>query len=283
VLVAANTTWRRRQHWDGAKMSQHVRATTAAFEATPSRDGDDRGAGLVFIVGLPRTGSSIVEQILAAHPDVAAGGERLDVPTIIREESERRERDFPGWVAEAGDDDWARLGRSYLERIDAQRGGRRVFTDKGLLNWIYLGALRRMLPGARFVDCRRDPLETCIACYRQMFARELGFTYDIDDLARFWHDYDEAMRDWRARHGDVILEVSHERLTAEPEPQIRRLLEFCTLPFDERSLRFHESARSVRTLSADQVREPLRANTARAHLYGARLDRLRALLAAREG
>jgi hypothetical protein len=140
-----------------------------------------------------------------------------------------------------------------------------------------------MLPGARFVDCRRDPLETCVACYRQMFARELGFTYDIDDLARFWHDYDEAMRHWRAHHGDAILEVSHERLTAEPEPQIRRLLEFCALPFDERSLRFHESPRSVRTLSADQVREPLRANTARAHLYGARLDRLRALLAAREG
>lgn len=281
VLVAANTTWRRRQHWDGARMSQHVRATTTAFETLPSRDDDQRGAGLVFIVGLPRTGSSIVEQILAAHPDVVAGGERLDVPTIIREESERRERDFPGWVAEASDDDWARLGRSYLERVDAQRGGRRVFTDKGLLNWIYLGALRRMLPGARFVDCRRDPLETCLACYRQMFARELGFTYDIEDLARFWHDYDEAMRHWRARHGDAVLEVSHERLTAEPEPQIRRLLEFCALPFDERSLRFHESARSVRTLSADQVREPLRPNTARAHLYGARVDRLRALLATR--
>lgn len=280
VLESANATWRKHQHWDGAKMSGHVRATTAAFAGMLAGDGE-RGAGLVFIVGLPRSGSSIVEQILAAHPEVSAGGERLDLPTIIREESERRERDFPAWVADAGDADWARLGDDYLGRIDTARAGRRVFTDKGLLNWLYLGALRRMLPGARFVDCRRDPLETCIACYRQMFARDLGFAYDIDDLARFWHDYDAAMGHWRALHDGAILAVSHEQLTAAPDQHIRRLLEFCSLPFDERSLRFHESTRGVRTLSAEQVREPLRANTARAYLYGHHVDRLRALLAAR--
>lgn len=280
ALASANAGWRKRLQWDSGRFTRHVRAVEAAFSRPPSAAANiARGAGLVFIVGLPRSGSSIAEQILATHPDVAAGGELEYVTTIIRGESERREQDFPGWVATASDEDWARLGDAYLARIEARRNARHVFTDKSLMNWLYLGALRAMLPAARFIDCRRDPLENCIACYRQMFAKELGFTYDLDELVAFWRDHDHAMRHWRSLHADRILELAHERLVAEPEAGIRRLLDFCGLRFDERCLRFHEFERAVRTLSADQVREPLRSNTARADLYGTKVDPLRALIA----
>lgn len=282
ALVAANRLWRRHQSWDGQAMSRHVRAIRSAFAAASS-DGEPRGTGLVFIVGLPRSGSSIIEQILAAHPDVAAGGELEHATAIVRAESMRRQRDFPHWVAEAGAADWKRLGEAYLARIRAQRQERRVFTDKGLLNWLYLGALQRMLPGARFIDSRRDPLETCIACYRQMFVRELGFTYDLDELARFWHDYDGAMRHWRDQHAQAILEMRLEHLVAAPEEETRRLLDFCGLPFDDACVRFHDSARGVRTLSADQVRDPLRPQPQRGPFYGRHVDRLRALLAGDAG
>jgi len=280
ALASANAGWRRRQHWDAARFTHHVQSVLGAFADRPRAEGDrSRGSGLVFIIGLPRSGSSIVEQILATHPDVAAGGELEHATGIIRGESERREQDFPGWVASTDERDWTRLAHAYLARVEARRGAQRVFTDKNLMNWLYIGALRAMLPGARFIDCRRDPLENCIACYRQMFSRELGFTYDLDELVAFWRDYDRAMRHWRALHPEAIHEVVHEQMVAAPEAGIHRLLEFCGLPFDERCLRFHEFERGVRTLSADQVREPLRADTARAHLYGSKIDRLRALIA----
>ena len=172
-----------------------------------------------------------------------------------------------------------------LERVTsiASRGvaaTHACFVDKALLNWRYLGALAAMLPGARFVDCRRDEVETCLSCYRQLFANELAFAYDFAELASFWRDYDHAMRFWRSRFPERILEISHERLVADAEGEIRRLLDFCGLPFDEACLRFHQSTRAVRTASAAQVREPLRTDTARADRYGSLLDPLRTLLKA---
>jgi tetratricopeptide (TPR) repeat protein len=286
ALTAANAARRRQLVWDAGKFSENARAIELAF-ATASATSElgttsttPLGDGIVFIVGMPRSGSTLIEQILAAHPDVATGGELDDVRDIIRDESERRESDFPAWVASATDDDWHRLGQHYLDRIAHRRGARHWFTDKALLNWRYIGALSAMLPGARFIDCRRDAVETCLGCYRQLFATELAFAYDLTELASFWRDYDRMMRLWHRRFADRIFEVAHEKLIANAEGEIRRLLDFCGLPFDEACLRFHESARVVRTASAAQVREPLRGDTARAKNYGNLLDPLRALLAA---
>lgn len=282
ILCQANAGWRRRLHWDSAKFSLHTRAIESAF-AEPLAAGApaQQGFGIVFLVGMPRSGSSVIEQILAAHAEVSGGGELEYVNEIIRSESERCGSDFPFWVAQASAADWTRLGQAYLDRIADKRGAHTAFTDKSLMNWRYVGALRAMLPGARFLDCRRDPVETCLACFRQMFMQELGFTYDLSELAAFWHDYERSMRQAHLTHPGAILEVEHERLVADPETQIRRLLEFCDLPFDPSCLRFHETRRNVQTTSASQVREPLRADTARAHLYGRHLDALRALLAER--
>jgi Flp pilus assembly protein TadD len=279
TLSAANAARRRQLRWDAAKFSANVRAVERAFEGPIAAAADPTlGEGVVFIVGMPRSGSSLIEQILGAHPDVATGGELDDMRDLVLAESQRRESDFPDWVSDASSEDWHRLGRSYLDRVAPKRGTHACFTDKALLNWRYIGAIRAMLPGARFVDCRRNPVETCLGCYRQLFAADLAFTYDLPELAAFFHDYDRAMRFWRQRFPDRIIDVAYERLIQKPEEETRRLLTFCGLAFDEACLRFHESSRAVRTASAAQVREPLRKDTARAERYGTLLDPLRGLL-----
>jgi tetratricopeptide (TPR) repeat protein len=286
ALSAANAIRRQHVRWDAARFSANVRAIEAAF-SEPSNDRKtgtsdaSRGDGVVFIVGMPRSGSTLIEEILAAHPDIAAGGELDIVRDIVRDESQRRGADFPAWIDDASAADWQALGDAYVERIAATRGAKRVLTDKALLNWRYLGALRAMLPGARFIDCRRDALETCLSCFRQLFANEQAFTYDVGELASFWRDYDRLMRFWNGEFGDRILTIEHEALTSDGEREIRRLLDFCGLPFDGACLRFQENERGVRTASAAQVREPLRAATTRADRYGAVLDPLRAMLTSR--
>lgn len=283
ALGAANATRRKQLYWDAGVFSHHVRAIEQAFEGacggSHGEGSDGIGSGLVFLVGMPRSGSTLVEQILASHPQASAGGELEHLSDILRGESQRLGSDFPTWVAQADAADWRRLGHDYLQRIAHRRGARPTFTDKGLLNWRYIGALQAMLPGARIVDCRRDALETCLGAWRQMFASDLAFTYDLAELAAFWRDYDHAMHAWQRRFPDRIHVVEHERLAADPGSEIRRLLAFCGLPFDPACLRFHDSERIIATASAAQVREPLRRDTARAHRYGALLDPLRALLA----
>jgi hypothetical protein len=280
VLTAANATKRRTVAWDARVFSESTRRIEAMF-ARPAATSSppELGREVIFVFGLPRSGSTLVEQILAAHPSVAGANELDDLNLVIEGESRRRGGPFPMWVPQMAPADWERLGREYLARTAQWRRERPIFTDKGLTNWAYLGALRAMLPGARFVNTRRVPVENCLACFRQAFARELGFTYDLAEMAAFWRDYDRLMRTWRQRYPGAVHDVVHERLVAEPETEIRALLDACGLEFDAACLRFHEIERHVRTASAAQVRQPLRADTARAARYGTLLDPLRAMLA----
>jgi tetratricopeptide (TPR) repeat protein len=280
VLTAANATKRRTLFWDARVFSQYVGDIVTAFDRPAATSAPpERGREVIFVFGLPRSGSTLVEQILASHPDVNGANELEDLNLIIAGESRRRGRPFPFWVPQATPGDWERLGNTYLESTAKWRSDRPIFTDKGLSNWTYVGALRAMLPGARFVNTRRDPVENCLACFRQSFARELGFTYDLAEMTAFWREYDRLMRIWHKRYPGWIHDVVHERLIADPDTEIRALLEACGLPFDAQCLRFHEVERNVRTASAAQVRQPLRADTARTIRYGTLLDPLRAMLA----
>jgi len=280
VLTAANATKRRQLKWDAPSFSTYIDIIASAFpEAPKTAAPPQQGSKAILIFGLPRSGSTLVEQILSAHPDVAGANELEDLNEVLGDESTRRRAQFPNWVPQATPDDWARLGRDYLERTKRFRTTRPIVADKGLSNWRYVGALRAMLPGAKLVNCRRDPVENCLACFRQSFAKELGFTYDLAELAAFWRDYDRMLRLWHQRFPGAILDLVHERLVADPETEIRALLDFCGLAFDPACLRFHEVERNVRTASAAQVREPLRGDTARADRYGSLLDPLRAMLA----
>jgi tetratricopeptide (TPR) repeat protein len=279
VLEAANALRREQQPWDRAKFGEEVDAILAAFGGPAPAPRDDFGREAIFIVSLPRSGSTLVEQIVAAHPGVEGAGELPDLSIVIDEESRRRGQRFPAWAAAADAADWRRLGERYLERTARWRRRRPRFTDKSLLNVPYVGAAAAMLPGARFVHCRRDPVETALSCYRQWFAQGQAWSYAIDDIAAFRRGHERLMALWEARLPHALHTVVHETLVAEPETSVRGLLHFLGLTFDPACLAFHRSERSVRTASAAQVRQPLRRDTGRADRYGALLDPLRRALA----
>lgn len=275
----ANALVREHFAWDARHFSARVDEFIAAF-AAPLATGDETlGHDVIFIASMPRSGSSLTEQILASHREVDGAGELSDLPAVIHTESARRGKEFPAWVADASTADWQRLGREYLQRTARWREKRPRFTDKLPDNWRFIGAALAMLPGARVVICRRDPLETCLACFRQKFVHGgMTFSYDLDDIAAYWHDFDRAARHWQGLFPQHVRTQSYEALVADAPAQIRALLDFCGLPFDPACLNFHETRRSVATASAGQVREPLRRDTARAPAYGALLDPLRAAL-----
>ncbi|MGB8377921.1 MAG: sulfotransferase [Rhodanobacteraceae bacterium] len=281
VLGNANATMRRLHPWDAEAFSRNVDAITGAFGPdVPSAPGEF-GSEVIFLVGLPRSGSTLVEQILSSHPLVEGASELPDLSGVLAEESRRRGQLFPAWVALATAQDWQRLGQRYLERTARWRRQRPRFTDKMPDNWLLAGAALSMLPAASVVDCRRDALETLWSCYKQRFAPgRLMFAYEFADLARYWHDYTRTMDYWQHRFAGHMLRQDHEALVANPQAEIRALLEFCGLPFDARCLDFHRTERAVRTLSAAQVRQPLRNDTACTANYGSLLDPLRNALAA---
>lgn len=279
-FTRANAIKRRGLKWSAAAFSGEVDAIRAAFSGDLASAPDDLGREVIFVLGMPRSGTTLVEQILAAHSAVEGASELPDLPAVIAQESQRRGLPFPQWVASAGEEDWKRLGRDYLARTARWRNRRPHSTDKLPINWPMVGAIRAMLPGAKIIDCRRDPLETCWSCYKQLFAPNLaGFSYDFADLAAYWRDYDRLSRFWAQRYPDRVRVQDYEALQHDFEREVRALLAFCSLPFEEACLRFHESDRSIRTASSAQVRQPLRTDTARAPRYGALLDPLRAALA----
>ena len=279
VMASANALQRRRLEWDDDSWHAHTAHVLQAFANAPATASPDAfGHEVIFVVSMPRSGSTLVEQILASHPDVEGAGELSDLDDVLKQESRRRGVALPQWAPQATPADWYRLGQDYLDRTSRWRRERPRFTDNALSNWSYVGAVMAMLPGARFVDCRRDPLETCLSCYRQLFARAQAQTYDIGELARFWHHYDQAMRYWSTRHPAAIRSQQYEKLVADPDTEIRALLQFCGLSFDPACLRAHDTQRPVRTMSAAQVRQPLRADSARAWRYGDLLEPMRRAL-----
>ena len=282
VLSTANAIKRRHVQWDAHQFSERIDGIMKAFARPPaSASPPDLGREVIFIVSLPRSGSTLTEQILASHPEVEGANELPDLGNVLEAESRRTGREFPEWVPDATPEDWRRLGESYLERTARFRRERGRFTDKALSNWRVIGAAMAMLPGAKFVNCRRDPVETCLSCFRQVFSRGQAFTYDLSDLAAYWRDYDRMMRFWHPRFPHAVRDQVYEKLLAEPEAETRALLQFCGLEWDPQCLRFYETPRNVRTISAAQVREPLRGDTARTPLYRELLTPLRLALGIR--
>lgn len=277
----ANALKRRHLYWDRSEERARVDAIANAFSASlPEPLDATLGQEVIFVVCLPRSGSTLTEQILASHPEVVGGDEVQALPDILDEESRRRGLPFPQWVPAATAADWHRLGEEYLARTSRWRSQRPRFTDKNVSNWAFVGAALAMLPGARVVNSRRDPLETCFAGYRQLFATGVHFSYDLDDMVDYFAGYDRLATLWRRQFPLQYFDHEYESLQRDPEGQIRRLLDFCGLPFDAACLAFHQTPRTVLTVSSAQVRQPLRRDTARASLYGDKLEPLRARLRA---
>lgn len=281
VYATANAIRRRQQPWNAPDFSRHVDAIREAFAMPgPVAAADqDLGSQVIFVVSLPRSGSTLVEQVLAAHPAVEGAGELPVLPALIAEESRKRGRAYPDWIGELDGEDWTRLGHAYLERTATWRERKPRHADKGLDNWLYLGAAATMLPRARFIHCTREPLETALSCWRQWFNAGQRFSYDLEAIAAFLDDHARAMGAWHSRWPERIFEQALEHLQLEPERNIRALLAALDLDFDAACLAPHAAGRDVRTASAAQVRQPLQRTTRRAHAYGRNLDELRRLIA----
>lgn len=279
ALERANAIARNHQHWDAKSFSASMDAIIRAFaHTTTTATNAELGSNVIFIVGMPRSGTTLVEQILASHPQVEGSGELPDMPATLTEASRHFGQAFPDWVAALPADAWQRIGKRYLARTMRWRTRHPRFTDKLPGNWMYIGAIRAALPAARIVICRRDPLETCFSCYRQRLAGN-EYTRTFADLAAYWRAFDRAAAYWAGRDPKHVYQHAYEDLLANPDATIRRLLEFCGLPPDDACFRFHESRREVRSPSATQVRQALRKDTARSAHYGKLLDPLRAALA----
>ena len=277
ALRQANADKWRLVQWDAAAEHAKIDRIMDAFRASlPTPVDPQLGREVILIASMPRSGSTLVEHILASHPEVEGANEIPDLPQVIEDESRRRGQPFPDWVASATADDWQRLGKDYLARTSRWREKRPRFTDKNVANWPLMGAARLMLPGAKIIHCHRDPVETCFSCYRHLFRHSVHYSYDLDAMADYYRDYERLSTFWLARHPQHVLDFPYEALVQEPDGQIRRLLAFCELPFDPTCLAPHQTQREVlSTASAAQVREPIRADTAHSTSYREWLQPLR--------
>lgn len=276
VLQLANASQRKHTKWNPAEERERTSAIIRAFEDMPSPQLNVRlGEEVILITSLPRSGSSLVEHILASHPDVEGANEIKDLRQAIGAESKQRTAEFPAWVNNATAEDWQRLGNAYLARTARWRKTKPRFTDKNLMNWHYVGAALAMLPAARIIVVRRDPVETCLGCFRQCFTEDAGFACDLDATVDYYADFLRLTRFWLDKYPNHVFDLQYEALVADPARVVRDLLDFCGLSFDPACLEPHKTPRAVLTPSAAQVRQPLRRDTARSEHYGSKLDSLR--------
>jgi tetratricopeptide (TPR) repeat protein len=215
----------------------------------------------IFIIGLPRSGSTLIEQILASHSKVEGTYELVHIAQATRR---LRGRDpdpsnprYPGVLTEMNAEEFSTLGRQYLADTRIYRTSKAFFIDKMPNNVRHLGLIHLMLPNAPIIDARREPMACCFSNLKQLFAKGQEFTYSIDDIARYYRTYLELMEHWEQVLPGRILRVQHEDLVADLETQVRRILEYCGLDFEPQCIDFHKTARSVRTASSEQVRQPI--------------------------
>ena len=222
-----------------------------------------RGAGVhdarpIFIVGMPRSGSTLVEQILSAHPEVHGAGEVYRLPPLIEGTRGPGGVVFPGWAPGMNAADCASLARAYLEGLTKGFGGETRATDKWLENLEYVGLIGACLPRAQIIHCRRDPRDQLFSCWTTYFASGQDYAYDVEELRRYHKAYEELMAHWgRVLPQGRMLEVQYEELVTSFEAGARRIIEHCGLEWDDHVLRFWEAQRPVRSASVAQVREPI--------------------------
>jgi hypothetical protein len=209
--------------------------------------GSDPSTVPIFVLGMPRSGSTMIEQMLASHPLVQTAGEYRGLPRVVPENLDNLNGEILRQIA-----------RAYLSSLPALEDGKERIVDKLPLNFLYIGLIRLMLPNARIIHTARDPMDTCVSCYSKLFASGQHFSYDMAELGRYYLRYQNLMMHWRSvLPADAILDVSYEDVVNDIEGQVRRMLEFCRLPWDDRCLDFHGGSRSIRTASSVQVRQPL--------------------------
>lgn len=248
-----------RRHWQGAR---------------------DAARTPVFIVGMPRSGTTLLEQILASHGAVFGAGELPDLSEVVTAATEVPGRPFTDGVAVLDERAVREIGLAYLRRVWRHAPASRFITDKMPANFFYLGILHLALPHARIIHAMRDPMDSCFSCYARLFQETMAFAYDQGTLGRYYGRYMTLMRHWHAvLPPGAILDVRYEDMVADTEAQARRVIDFLGLPWDGRCLEFHKNARQVKTASVAQVRRPIyRGSVARWKHFARHLAPLYALV-----
>jgi len=234
-------------------------ATYSADNLPKLMQGNDAGRQPVFIVGMPRSGTTLTEQILSGHPQLQAAGELNEVNAFAVHLHEKLSADkpYPACVPLLSRDHIERFARDYLKALPVEGSERPLFTDKLPHNFLHLGLIQQIFPNARIVHCARNPSATCLSCYFRDFHGEHPYAYDLASLGRYYQLYEQLMAHWQAVLDLPIHTLHYEHLVSDQEQETRRLLEFCGLDWDERCLDFHRSQRFVNTASYAQVRQPL--------------------------
>jgi tetratricopeptide (TPR) repeat protein len=252
---------RRALAYDADEPTAVVRRSTALFSTAffAAREGAGSPApDPIFIVGLPRSGSTLIEQILASHSAVEGTMELPEIVLFAKTLGEAGAGRYPGCVASLSQPDLRSLGELFLERTRVQRKqGRPFFIDKMPNNFWHIGLIHLILPNAKIIDARRHPLATCFSAFKQHFAQGQSFSYDLADLGRYYRDYMALMAHFDAVLPGRIHRVIYEDMVDHTEAEVRRLLDYCRLPFEDACLNFHQNDRAVRTVSSEQVRQPI--------------------------
>ncbi len=283
-LTAANRLERARIDYQPEQDRAFLERMIAAFPDAGAAGLDTTGERPIFIVGLPRTGTTLIERIIGSHSQVHAAGEvnalaeAVDV-AIERAAAGAQSVDGERFSAILRGLDGKLIADEYLARMRTQRGDRPHFTDKLLTNFLYCGLIMRAFPQARIVHATRHPLAACYAIFRTRFARTYPFAYDLTDLAEFYLGYHRLMAHWHQVLPGRILDLAYEELVKAQEPTTRRLLQYLDLPFEATCLEFHRNPEPVKTTSLVQVRQPLYDSSLNAwQHYAAELEPLRARL-----
>ncbi len=247
--------------WDDtplqALVQQIPRVITASFLKKPRQTNDPRRP--IFIVGMPRSGTTLIEQILASHDSIYGAGESSILDEVIHSaRGAAKNTPFTTWVAQLTDKEFAALGKAYLDRTWELAPDKDYIIDKMPSNCFYVGMIYRMLPGAKIIHSMRDPMDSCFSCFTRLFKQSMSFSYDQAALGRYFMYYAQIMQHWHAvLPKGFILDLPYEIMVADHEAQTKRLLDFIGLPWDPDCLNFYDNDRIVKTASLAQVRKPI--------------------------
>jgi tetratricopeptide (TPR) repeat protein len=233
---------------------------TREFFAARRGVGCDR-PDTIFIVGLPRAGSTLLEQILASHSQVEGTMELADIPRLVQRINGREQQDskprYPAMLPELSAERLRQFGEKFIVDTQVYRKGKPFFIDKMPNNFRHIGLIHLILPNAKIIDARREPMACCFSNFKQLFASGQEFTYGLADIGRYYRSYVQLMEHWDTVLSGKVLRVEHEEVVENLEGSVRRILEFCGLPFESQCLEFYKTERSVRTASSEQVRQPI--------------------------
>ena len=251
--------------WNADEFSAQVDQIIATF--TPQLLQQHHNSGVddsspIFVLGLPRSGSTLQEQILSSHSQVEGTRELPYIPWIAqrlnRKPNPMCQDNYPLGAGQLEADQWQLLGTQFLAQAKRHRQTEApFFIDKLPNNFLYVGLILLAMPNAKIINTVRNPMDNCFGCFKQLWAEGQNFTYDLEDLGRYYRDYHRLMAHWQAIFGDKIFSVNYEAVVANLETNVQELLDYCGLPMEEQCLRFHETERAVNTASSEQVRQPI--------------------------